>query len=293
MDLVLEASLVGLDAGAHEVLLADGARVAFWTAADRHRQHPPQAAGHRALRQRPRAADARRMLARCAPRSARERAWSSSAPGSSARRSPRQPRRAGAEVTIIEAAESPLAAVLGTGLGEWFARLHREEGIEVLLSAQIARLHGTHAVEAVELGDGRRIAATRSSSGSARSPPPRGCRAAGWTSVVSSSMRQGVPRSPACLRPGTPVGRSTRGCGLTFVASTGRPHGARAPPPHARCSGWRPPRRPSQASGATSTACASSTSATRTAPTGCRSTATPRHATSPRPSPRTIARSRR
>jgi NADPH-dependent 2,4-dienoyl-CoA reductase/sulfur reductase-like enzyme len=66
-------------------------------------------------------------------------------------------RRRGAEVTIIEAAEAPLAAVLGIELGLWFARLHRDEDIDVRLSAQIARLHGARAVAAVELEDGSRI----------------------------------------------------------------------------------------------------------------------------------------
>jgi len=67
-------------------------------------------------------------------------------------------RRRGADVTIVEAAPAPLAAVLGTDLGGWFAQLHREEGVEVLLSAQIVRLHGDGAVRSVELADGRRLA---------------------------------------------------------------------------------------------------------------------------------------
>lgn len=64
----------------------------------------------------------------------------------------------GASVTLLEAGEAPLAAVLGADLGRWFARLHRDEGIEVLLSAEIVRLHGASAVETVELADGRRLA---------------------------------------------------------------------------------------------------------------------------------------
>ncbi|HET8756017.1 MAG TPA: FAD-dependent oxidoreductase, partial [Solirubrobacteraceae bacterium] len=67
-------------------------------------------------------------------------------------------RRLGAEVTIVEAAPAPLAGVLGADLGHWFARLHREEGIDVRLSAQIARLHGRRTVTAVELDDGDRLA---------------------------------------------------------------------------------------------------------------------------------------
>jgi len=61
-------------------------------------------------------------------------------------------------VTIVEAAPAPLAGVLGAELGGWFARLHREEGVEVLLEARIARLRGERRVEAIELESGRRIA---------------------------------------------------------------------------------------------------------------------------------------
>ena len=44
----------------------------------------------------------------------------------------------GAEVTLIEAADVPLAHVLGSRLGGWFADLHRSEGVRVLLGAAVA-----------------------------------------------------------------------------------------------------------------------------------------------------------
>jgi 3-phenylpropionate/trans-cinnamate dioxygenase ferredoxin reductase component len=66
-------------------------------------------------------------------------------------------KRLGASVTIIEAAPTPLGAILGPQLGEWFADFHRREGIELVLSARIARLHGARAVHAVELQHRRRI----------------------------------------------------------------------------------------------------------------------------------------
>jgi NADPH-dependent 2,4-dienoyl-CoA reductase/sulfur reductase-like enzyme len=66
-------------------------------------------------------------------------------------------RATGARVTVIEAAPAPLAAVLGVKLGGWFARLHRDEGIDVHVSARIANLHGRDGVEAIELQDGRRF----------------------------------------------------------------------------------------------------------------------------------------
>ncbi len=66
-------------------------------------------------------------------------------------------KRLGARVTIIEAAPTPLASILGPRLGEWFADFHRREGIELELSARITRFHGSRAVHAVELQDGRRL----------------------------------------------------------------------------------------------------------------------------------------
>jgi 3-phenylpropionate/trans-cinnamate dioxygenase ferredoxin reductase component len=63
----------------------------------------------------------------------------------------------GVHVTVVEAARAPLAAVLGVELGAWFARLHRDEGIDVRLSARITQFHGRDAVEAIELDDGPRI----------------------------------------------------------------------------------------------------------------------------------------
>ncbi len=67
-------------------------------------------------------------------------------------------RARGAEVIVVEAAPAPLTRVLGAELGNWFADLHRSEGTEVLLSAQIAKFDGTgDRAEWIELSDGRRI----------------------------------------------------------------------------------------------------------------------------------------
>ena len=50
--------------------------------------------------------------------------------------------RAGVHTTIVEAAAAPLQSVLGAEVGAWFADLHRENGVEVLLGAQVAAAHG-------------------------------------------------------------------------------------------------------------------------------------------------------
>jgi 3-phenylpropionate/trans-cinnamate dioxygenase ferredoxin reductase subunit len=46
-------------------------------------------------------------------------------------------RSMGAEVTLIEAAPTPLGAMLGDELGEWFAALHRDEGVRVLTGCTV------------------------------------------------------------------------------------------------------------------------------------------------------------
>jgi 3-phenylpropionate/trans-cinnamate dioxygenase ferredoxin reductase component len=68
----------------------------------------------------------------------------------------------GADVTLIEAADVPLAHVLGPRLGGWFAGLHREEGVRVELGAAVAEALPAVAgapVSELVLADGRRVAA--------------------------------------------------------------------------------------------------------------------------------------
>jgi 3-phenylpropionate/trans-cinnamate dioxygenase ferredoxin reductase component len=66
--------------------------------------------------------------------------------------------RGGVQATIVEAADAPLQALLGTEVGAWFAQLHRSQGVEVLLGAGIVAAHGTRRVDALTLRDGRRLA---------------------------------------------------------------------------------------------------------------------------------------
>jgi NADPH-dependent 2,4-dienoyl-CoA reductase/sulfur reductase-like enzyme len=67
--------------------------------------------------------------------------------------------RAGVHTTIVEAATSPLVSVLGTELGDWFAQLHRESGVELFLGEQVLAPRGEgRRVRAVTLAGGRTIA---------------------------------------------------------------------------------------------------------------------------------------
>jgi NADPH-dependent 2,4-dienoyl-CoA reductase/sulfur reductase-like enzyme len=68
-------------------------------------------------------------------------------------------RAAGAEVTIVEAAPTPLHALLGPAIGGWFAWLHLAHGVDMVLGSRIAGARSRAGrVIAVVLGDGRTIA---------------------------------------------------------------------------------------------------------------------------------------
>jgi NADPH-dependent 2,4-dienoyl-CoA reductase/sulfur reductase-like enzyme len=63
----------------------------------------------------------------------------------------------GVEVTMIEALPTPLAPILGEGIGAWFAGLHREEGVRVLTGARLEGARGEGRVEELVLADGAAI----------------------------------------------------------------------------------------------------------------------------------------
>jgi 3-phenylpropionate/trans-cinnamate dioxygenase ferredoxin reductase component len=66
-------------------------------------------------------------------------------------------RKLGAEVTMIEAAPSPVFGVLGGQLGTWFATMHRHEGVEVITDRTVIGVSGDRAVRSLRLSDGRAI----------------------------------------------------------------------------------------------------------------------------------------
>jgi NADPH-dependent 2,4-dienoyl-CoA reductase/sulfur reductase-like enzyme len=63
----------------------------------------------------------------------------------------------GAEVTIVEAMEVPLAPILGAELGRWFADLHSQEGARLLTGAMLEGARGDDRVEQLRLADGTAI----------------------------------------------------------------------------------------------------------------------------------------
>ena len=162
-------------------------------------------------------------------------------------------RSLGVDVTLIEAAPTPLHGPLGPQLGAWFAELHRAEGVRVLLNARIARFHGRAGrLDGVVLDDGRELACdallvgigVRPDTALARELP--GCR------------RRAPDRRARRDRAARRVRRRRR--------RARRPLGGRGRPGRRRRARHARPRAahasPARASGATSTASASSSPAT-------------------------------
>jgi 3-phenylpropionate/trans-cinnamate dioxygenase ferredoxin reductase subunit len=61
----------------------------------------------------------------------------------------------GLEVTIVERGRVPLEHVLGREVGESYAQVHREHGVELLTGAEVEAFDGTDRVDGVRLADGR------------------------------------------------------------------------------------------------------------------------------------------
>jgi 3-phenylpropionate/trans-cinnamate dioxygenase ferredoxin reductase subunit len=67
-------------------------------------------------------------------------------------------RQKGVEVTVIEQGEVPLERVLGRQVGEVYAQLHRDHGVELLTGISLASIEGAGRVERVRLSDGHTVA---------------------------------------------------------------------------------------------------------------------------------------
>lgn len=69
-------------------------------------------------------------------------------------------RERGVEVTVVEAAKQPLVAALGEELGEVFADLHRDHGVDLRLEEQVQEITTTGGrASGLKLGDGSSVAA--------------------------------------------------------------------------------------------------------------------------------------
>jgi 3-phenylpropionate/trans-cinnamate dioxygenase ferredoxin reductase subunit len=68
-------------------------------------------------------------------------------------------RHHGASVVLIEPQPTPLYAVLGPELGEFYAQVHRDQGVDLRLGVGVTEFRGDGSVGSVVLGDGTEVPA--------------------------------------------------------------------------------------------------------------------------------------
>ena len=99
-------------------------------------------------------------------------------------------RKLGSEVTMIEAAPSPLFGVLGGELGDWFSALHRAEGVRVLTDTRVIGVDANGAIRGIHLSDGQYVAAEHVVVGVGVDPD------VGWLDGSGLATPAGVPVDP-------------------------------------------------------------------------------------------------
>ena len=160
VDLRLGVAATGLDPSGHQVTLADGSRAGYTkllltTGSSPRRLTVPGAGLDRVLYLRS-AHDSDRLKAAFGAASRVAvigGGWIGMETAAAAR-------AAGAEVTVLEAAELPLLRVLGREVAEVFASLHRDNGVDLRTGVQVAEITGAGGrADGVLLGDGSRVPA--------------------------------------------------------------------------------------------------------------------------------------
>ncbi|MCD2196048.1 FAD-dependent oxidoreductase [Actinomycetospora endophytica] len=155
VELRLGTAVSGIDRAAAEVILADGRRVAYdrlllATGSSPRRLPVPGAQLDRVhhLRTLDDSASLRAAISAAARVAVVGAGWIGMEVTAAAR-------IAGAEVTVLEAAEAPLLAALGPKIAEVFAGLHREHGVDLRFGVQVTEIVGDDgAATGVRLADG-------------------------------------------------------------------------------------------------------------------------------------------
>ena len=160
VDLRLDTRVTGIDPAGHEVALADGSRVGYArlllaTGSSPRRLPVPGADADGVLYLR-RVGDSDEIRAafQTASRIAVIGAgWIGLETAAAAR-------AAGAEVTVLEAAELPLLRVLGREVAQVFAGLHRDHGVDLRFGVQVDQITGSGGrADGVRLADGSLVPA--------------------------------------------------------------------------------------------------------------------------------------
>jgi NADPH-dependent 2,4-dienoyl-CoA reductase/sulfur reductase-like enzyme len=101
-------------------------------------------------------------------------------------------RARGLEVTLIETLPLPLANAVGKEIGEVIAAIHRDNGVDLRLSARVAGFEGDERVERVRLDDGSAVAADLVVVGIGVAP------ATGWLESSGLALDDGVVCDETC-----------------------------------------------------------------------------------------------
>ena len=101
-------------------------------------------------------------------------------------------RARGLDVTLIETLPLPLANAVGKEIGEVIAAIHRDNGVDLRLSARVAGFEGGERVERVRLDDGSAVAADLVVVGIGVAP------ATGWLESSGLALDDGVVCDETC-----------------------------------------------------------------------------------------------
>ncbi len=96
-------------------------------------------------------------------------------------------RSLGVEVTMIEAAPAPLSRILGPRMGDWFAWLHRAEGVDVRVGHTVDGVQANGSLQGLRLSDGSVVACDHAVVGVGVAPD------AAWLASSGLDVTAGVP----------------------------------------------------------------------------------------------------
>lgn len=122
----------------------------------------------------------------------------------------------GAAVTVVEASPTPLAAALGTEMGQVCAALHADHGVPLLTGVGVDRLVGNTRVTAVRLHDGRELPADAVVVGIGAQPNVE------WLADSGLEIDGGVVTDAACAT-NVPGVVATGDCATSYNVHAGKP----------------------------------------------------------------------